>query len=69
MSSTTFTTAVTTIPAAWANDVNRVIYDVLGAPLTLNALQLALGLGPVLNGGALQVVGGRVDNKIGRAHV
>jgi hypothetical protein len=62
MSSTTFTTAVTTIPAAWANDVNRVVYDVLGAPMTLNALQLALGLGPVLNGGALQVVGGRVDN-------
>lgn len=62
MSSTTFTTAVTTIPAAWANDVNRVIYDVLGAPLTLSQLQLALGLGPVLNGGALQVVAGRVDN-------
>jgi hypothetical protein len=61
MSSTNFTTAVTTIPAAWANDVNRVIYDVLGAPSTLAQLQNALGLGPVLNGGALRIINGSVE--------
>ncbi len=61
MSSTVFTVAVTKIPVAWANDVNRVIYDVLGAPSTLTQLQMALGLGPVLNGGALRVINGSVD--------
>lgn len=61
MSSTLFTSAVTTIPTAWANDVNRVIYDVLGAPSSLSQLQMALGLGPVLNGGAFQVINGRID--------
>lgn len=61
MSSTNFTMAVTTIPVSWANDVNRVIYDVLGAPATLSQLQTALGLGPLLNGGALIMVNGRVD--------
>jgi len=58
---TVFTTAVTTIPTAWANDVNRVVYDVLGAPATLAQLQAALGLGPLLNGGALITVNGSVD--------
>lgn len=58
---TLFTTAVTTIPTAWANDVNRVVYDVLGAPSNLTQLQTALGLGPLLNGGALRTINGSVD--------
>lgn len=62
MSSVIFDTAVTTIPAHWANDVNRVIYNVLGSPASLPALQLALGLGPVLNGGAFQVTGGSINS-------
>lgn len=62
MSSTIFAHAVTQVPAAWANDVNRVIYDVLAAPQSLTELQARLGLGPLLDGGPLRVIGGEIES-------
>lgn len=59
--STTFTTAVTQIPTGWANDLNRLNYDVLGSPATLAEIQQTLGLAPLLNGGALVTRNGSID--------
>lgn len=62
MGSTNFVGTVTQIPTAWANEVNRIVYDVLGAPADLSALQTALGLRPVLDGGPLRTTGGIIEN-------
>jgi hypothetical protein len=61
MASTIFNNTVTQIPSGWANDVNRIIYDVLGAPVSFTALQSALGLNPVINGGSFTVTGGSIN--------
>lgn len=61
MSSTNFDNAVTVIPADWANDVNRLVYSIFGAPANLAQVQSLLGLAPVLSGGAFTVINGTVN--------
>lgn len=64
MSSQNFITAVTSIPADWANDVDDLVYDVFGAAKTATTARTALGLAsmslqPKEN---VQILGGSLDN-------
>ena len=44
MSGITFVDTVTHVPSIWANAVNNVVYNLLGAPTTLEQLQQRLEL-------------------------
>ena len=46
MASTTFVHEATRIPAAWANDVNNIVYNVLGNPGSVASLKATLGIQP-----------------------
>lgn len=47
MTSTTFVSKVTKIPAAWCNDVNRIVYTILDNAADVAAVRTALGLGSI----------------------
>lgn len=62
MSSTQFNATVTQVPADWANDVNRLVYDVLNAPLTLLGLQTTLGITALQAGVGLNISGSAINS-------
>ena len=61
MASVQFKDKVTSIPADWANDVNRLVYDLFQNPKTLGDLKDVLGLQILTQGGAIKIINGSVD--------
>lgn len=64
MSSLIFSGQVTVIPADWANDVNRLVYDIFGAAQTKEGAIASLGLGTMArqNNTGVNIQGGLLDN-------
>ena len=61
MSSTIFQQTVTQVPADWANDVNRLVYELFGAPVSLAELNATLGITELRSGVGAVVVNGSVN--------
>ena len=61
MASVQFKDKVTSIPADWANDVNRLVYDLFQNPKTLGDMKDVLGLQILTEGGAIKIINGSVD--------
>ena len=61
MASIQFKDTVTKIPADWANDVNRLVYDLFQNPKALSDVKDTLGLQILTEGGAIKIINGSVD--------
>lgn len=66
MASTVFEDKETMVPAAWANDVNTLVYTVLGAPTNAGDVRRAIGLGDmaVQNSHLVNIQGGYMDGVV-----
>lgn len=64
MASTVFTDKVTMVPAAWANDVNTLVYSILGGAQSAAQVLSALGLTNIagFDPNAVAITGGSIDN-------
>jgi hypothetical protein len=63
MASTNFTDKVTMVPADWANDVNRIVYQVFGNAQNASDVLAALGLSAAatMDPNAVIITGGTID--------
>lgn len=63
MATTHFVDAVTMVPAAWANDVNTLTYNIFGGAQTLTAVKTVLGMGSMSGQSAsnIAITGGTLD--------
>lgn len=58
-----FVDTVTHVPASWANAVNKLVYELLGAPNSIAAIQSVLGLDTMAHQsrGLVNIEGGNID--------
>lgn len=66
MASTVFVDTVTHIPAAWANDVNTLVYDIFQGAQTVGQARAALGFSTMAYQPAdnVQIAGGTINNVV-----